>query len=150
MNPRFSLDVHCPADLRIQIDNGEIKVNEHAEHQNVQNHAWAENECGFQNIKDVVQNEMRKHPGITPQEMEVFLQDNFKDEEIPRKQQLKRWMSEHRSKMLGSMREPSDICLSTSTLRKTPLGRRYITQRRTQNIIEGIMVFQSTFMSHAA
>lgn len=90
----------------------------------MQNHAWAESECGFQNIRDVVANEMRKHPGITPQEMEIFLQENFKDEEIPRKYQLKRWMSEQRSKMLGSLREPSDICLSTSTLRKTQFGRR--------------------------
>lgn len=85
MNPRFSLDIHCPSDLRIYLDNGEVRANEHCDHQNVQNHAWAESECGFQNIRDVVANEMRKHPGITPQEMEIFLQENFKDEEIPRK-----------------------------------------------------------------
>lgn len=68
-------------------------------------------------------------------------------DEIPRKVVIKRWMNEMRTKIMGHIREPADVCLSFNTLRKTTFGRRYITYRRTQYVIENVLVFQSKFMS---
>lgn len=67
---------------------------------------------------------MKKYPGITPQEIESHLQTYYKLDEIPRKVVIKRWMNEMRTKIMGHIREPADVCLSFNTLRKTIFGRR--------------------------